>query len=94
MAQHPADRFIDVTADGYKVDLATDDNEVKTYWFGDIWAARQFVRDELPLPTYHSDALGTVTIPEDDPIERDGHAFRNEGDMEAWDLYGGDEDDA
>jgi hypothetical protein len=44
--------------------------------------------------TYHSDALGAVTISEDDPIERDGHAFRNEGDMEAWDLYGGDEDDA
>ena len=26
-------------------------------------------------------------------IERDGHVFRDEGDQEAWDLYGGDEDD-
>jgi hypothetical protein len=27
-----------------------------------------------------------------EPIERDGHIFRDEADMEAWDLYGGDED--
>jgi hypothetical protein len=26
-------------------------------------------------------------------IEYDGHQFRDEGDQEAWDLYGGDEDD-
>jgi hypothetical protein len=48
---HPADRYIDPTGMGeYQVLLAGDDGEIRDYQFTSIWAARQFVAEEVLEP--------------------------------------------